>query len=185
MNPDSLLPGVVEDLTAVTRIWGIEPIKTIDQSIQQNPHFLGVGDKGKGKLSSTFEVLGTLKTTTRAVRSIRNYMLSLPDESAGTIRAQFRSKVASSVPVPKKASQQQMTDPLTLIRRSALEVLTSLRELEEKSRVPLSDDAYDAQSDHGSIGHSQTSHSRVASPSGQSVDLPTDSEVDPDSSISI
>lgn len=184
MNPDSLLPGVVEDLNAVAGIWGIEPIIFTHRRPQQDPELLGVNDNGNEK-SSFFEVLSTLKTTTRAVRSIRNYMLSLPDESTGTIRAQFRSTVASSAPAPKKISQQQNTDPLTLIRRSALEVLTCLRELEEKSRVPLSDDAYDAQSDHGSLtGHSQTSLSRVASPSANSIDLPTDSEVDPDSSIS-
>lgn len=185
MNPDSLLPGVVDDLTAVVGIWGIESIKPNHQRPQQAVELPRIDDNVNGKVSSPFEVLSVLKTTTRAVRSIRNYMLSLPDESTGTIRAQFRSTVASSVPMPKKASHQQNTDPLTLIRRSALEVLTCLRELEEKSRVPLSDDAYDAQSDHGSLtGHSHTSHSRVTSPSINSIDLPTDSEVDPDSSIS-
>jgi hypothetical protein len=71
-----------------------------------------------------------------------------------------------------------------------LDVLTCLREFEEKSRVPLSDDAYDAQSDHGSSqgldgsSQGQSSHSRVTSPSNQSVDLPPDSEADPDASIS-
>ena len=129
-----------------------------------------------------------LKTTTRAIRSIRNYVLSLPDDSAGTIRAQFRSHlIPFSTPIPKRASQQQqdIADPLTLIRRSALEVLTSLRELEEKSRVPLEDEAYDAQSDHGSSSQGQEgSHSRVTSPSNPSSDLPTDSETDPDASIS-
>jgi hypothetical protein len=113
-------------------------------------------------------------------------VLSLPDDSAGTIRAQFRSNlIPSSTPIPKKSSSpQQNSDPLTLIRRSALEVLTSLRDLEEKSRVPLSDDAYDAQSDHGS-SQGQSSHSRVTSPSSHSLDLATDSETDPDASISI
>jgi hypothetical protein len=55
--------------------------------------------------------------------------------------------------------------------------------LEEKSRVPLSDDAYDAQSDHGS-SQSHASHSGIASPSNHSVDLSTDSEADPEVSIS-
>jgi hypothetical protein len=37
-------------------------------------------------------------------------------------------------------------------RRAALDVLTLLRELEENVRVALSDDAYDAGSDHSSQG---------------------------------
>lgn len=186
-NPDSLLPGVVEDLTAVTAIWGIGPHIVGNGHSHQDPDLLSVDGKGKGKATSSFEVLSVLKTTTRAIRSIRNYVLSLPDDSAGSIRAQFRSHlIPSSTPVPKKAShQQENADPLTLIRRSALEVLTSLRELEEKSRVPLEDEAYDAQSDHGSSTHGQeSSHSRVTSPSNQSSDLPTDNEADPDASIS-
>lgn len=187
-NPESLLPGVVEDLTAVMNAWGLEANSPSNDKPSQDPGLLGVDDKGKGKShSSSFEVLGVLKTTTRAIRSVRNYVLSLPDESTGTILAQFRSnRVAASSPLPKKSSQPQANaDPLTLIRRSALGVLTSLRELEEKSRVPLQDDAYDAQSDHGSSqGQSQSSHSRVASPSGNSVDLPNEGDVDPDASIS-
>lgn len=179
-NPESLLPGVVDDLTAVTRAWGLESGTSANG---HDPHLLGVVDaRAKGRpSSSSFEVLSVLKTTTLAIRSIRNYVLSLPDDSTGTIREQFRStRVASSSPLPKKPSQQalnkqsQNSDPLTLIRRAALEVLTSLRELEEKSRVPLSDDVYDAQSDHGS----------ALSPSGHSMDLPVDSEVDADVSFS-
>jgi hypothetical protein len=188
MNPESLLPGVVEDLTAVTSVWDIEPHGFENghhhhqQQQQQDPDLLSVD--GKAKPTPSFEVLSVLKTTTRAIRSIRNYVLSLPDDSAGTIRAQFRSNlIPSSNPIPKKQQQQQNADPLTLIRRSALEVLTSLRELEEKSRVPLSDDVYDAQSDHGS-SHGQGSHSSIASPTGHSVDLSTDSEADTDAAIS-
>ena len=92
--------------------------------------------------------MGILQTTTRAIRAFRNYVLSLPDESAGTIRSQFRSKIVGpgkSINLPSSSSP----DPLTLIRKSALEVLTVLRELEENCRLPLSDDAYDAQSDVG------------------------------------
>ena len=49
------------------------------------------------------------------------------------------------------------TDPLARTRRAALDVLTILCELEESTRVSLSDDAYDASSD-------RSSQSRVASP---------------------
>ena len=98
--------------------------------------------------STTIDVLGILQTTTRAIHAVQKYVLSLPDESAGTIRSQFRSKIlgpGKSTNLPSSSSP----DPLTLFRKSALEVLTVLRELEETCRLPLSDDAYDAQSDGG------------------------------------
>ncbi|KAH9173762.1 hypothetical protein EDB89DRAFT_1905152 [Lactarius sanguifluus] len=58
------------------------------------------------------------------------------------------------------------TDSLARIWHTALNVLTLLRELEESARDPLSDDAYDAGSDHSLQG-------RVASPAVLS-DVPTD-----------
>jgi len=128
VNPESLLPGVIENLTVVAHAWCIDNTTTPS--------------------TTTIDVLGILQTTTRAIRAVRNYVLSLPDESAGTIRSQFRSKILGpekSINLPSSSSP----DPLTLIRKSALEVLTVLRELEETCRLPLSDDAYDAQSDGG------------------------------------
>ncbi|KII84824.1 hypothetical protein PLICRDRAFT_146352 [Plicaturopsis crispa FD-325 SS-3] len=169
-DPESLLPGVVADLTAVAHAWALDRDLSSSEQPQHDPQKLGVVDPNAvpGK-ANHFDVLGTLKTTTHAVRSVRNYVVSLPDESAGTIRSQYRHKSLSAIPAPKRLPKRadSTADPLTLIRRSALEVLTVLRELEESSRLPLSDDAYDAQSDHGS-SQDQGSHSRVASPSGMS-----------------
>ena len=212
MNPESLLPGVVDDLREVARAWAID----VDDpaagdahahdperlSVNPNPNSTATAKKKPPQPTSTFEVLSVLKSTTRAIRSIRNYVLSLPDDSAGSIRSQFRSNLLN--PVPKKPPPTTTTttstttststsaavsahhpapaDPLTLIRRSALEVLTCLRELEEKSRVPLEDDAYDAQSDHGSS--TSQARSTIASPSGRSHSShstdPTDPDADPD-----
>lgn len=167
VNPESLLPGVIEDLITVSNVWEIQP----GTSSSQNPDLLGAKVSGA-------DVLGLLKLTTRAIRSVRNYMLSLPDESAGTLRAQFRSKLTvESAPVPIRIrSQAKEDDPLTLLRRSALEVLAVLRDLEERSRIPLSDDAYDAQSDRSG---------RVASPCPLSDDEVStgNSDMDPDSSV--
>ncbi|CAK5263641.1 unnamed protein product [Mycena citricolor] len=173
MDPESLLPGVIDDLSDVAFAWNI------DQTAPQTKSFalLSVGSS-----SNYVDVLKVLQTTTRAIRSVRNYLLSLPDESAGTIRAQFRSRhlpgsfrpamsssLASSRSITdlraaaaaaKEKEKEKEKDPLSLIRRAALEVLTVLRDLEERCRLPLSDDAYDAQSDRGSRG----GHSRIASP---------------------
>jgi hypothetical protein len=169
-DPEAFLPVVVQDLTAVTLAW----------SIHNTPDCLH-----PTKTSHVIDVLDVLKTTTHAIRSVRNYVIALPDESAGTLRTQYRNKVAASAPVPKRnfGQQKSQLDPLSLIRKSALEVLASLRELEERSRIPLSDEAYDAQSDRGS-SQEQHPHSRGASPaviSDDESDLP---HVDPDMSIS-
>lgn len=147
VDPESLLPGVIEDIISVAQVWKLErysdPNSTVDLNI-------------------SFDILEVLKTTTRAIRSIRNYLLSLPDESAGSIRAHFRPSTlgpgtsavnssSSSLPASSSTSSIKQTepDPIILIRRSALEVLTILRQMEENWRLPLSDDAYDAQSDGG------------------------------------
>ena len=173
-DPQAFLPVVVEDLTAVTRAWSIH--NTCNPPPDHNPT----------PTARMIDILDILKTTTHAIRSVRNYVIALPDESAGTLRSQYRSKVAAGAPVPKRnsaAQQRSQLDPLSLIRKSALEVLAALRELEERSRVPLFDEAYDAQSDRGS-SQDQHPHSRVASPvvmSDDESDLP---HLDPDMSIS-
>ncbi|KAF7328845.1 hypothetical protein MVEN_02513900 [Mycena venus] len=191
MDPESLLPGVIDDLADVSFAWRID--QTIAPTHAPSDR-LGVAGSGP---TDAIDVLNVLKTTTRAIRSVRNYLLSLPDESAGTIRAQFRARhLAPSNPSsfrPALSSnlsssssftdlrgaaaaahakdKEARADPLTLIRKSALEVLTVLREMEERCRLPLSDDAYDAQSDGGG---SRGGHSRMASPSMHSDELSPD-----------
>ncbi|KAE9394940.1 hypothetical protein BT96DRAFT_862321 [Gymnopus androsaceus JB14] len=156
IDPETLLPGVVEDLSAVSRAWCID----LDPSAYSD--------------ESPIDVLDVLQTTTRAIRSTRNYLLSQPDESAGIIREHFRSNRLG----PQASSRggagdksNSVPDPLTLIRRSALEVLAVLRELEEKTRLPLSDDAYDAQSDGGGSGSGFKQVGRVASPNHDDEDI--------------
>ncbi|KAF8966757.1 hypothetical protein BDZ97DRAFT_1657173 [Flammula alnicola] len=169
VDPESLLPGVIEDVIAVAHAWKLE---TYAPDVDAEP---------LTKLDVPFDVLEVLKTTTRAIRSTRNYLLSLPDESAGTIRAQFRPQSLGPGQLVKSKSNSNLSgssqaqgqgqgqqDPLVLIRRGALEVLTVLRQLEENCRLPLEDDAYDAGSDGG--------HSRGAgtasSPSNTTLELP-------------
>lgn len=203
MDPETLLPGVIDDLSDVAFAWRIDQVVA-----PPHPPADRLGVAGSAPPDS-LDVLTVLKTTTRAIRSVRNYLLSLPDESAGTIREHFRSrqspgsfrpnlssKLSSSSSITdlkaaaaaKTASAKETrADPLTLIRKSALEVLTVLRELEERCRLPLSDDAYDAQSDGGGF---KGGHSRMASPSMHSDELSPDegdheheAERDPDTSV--
>ncbi|KAG6372064.1 hypothetical protein JVT61DRAFT_8772 [Boletus reticuloceps] len=172
-DTEALLLVVAQDLTGVTHAWSIY---TRDAPLNPNH---------PTPTSCMVDVLDILKTTTHAIRSVRNYVIALPDDSAGTLRTHYRNKVAANVPVPKRNPTQPKSqlDPLSLIRKSALEVLAALRELEERSRVPLSDEAYDAQSDRAS-SQDLHPHSRGVSPavmSDDELDLP---HVDPDMSIS-
>lgn len=180
-DPEAFLPGVVEDLMAIADAWGLSSDNSGCDPDLLSPH----------TSTDHLDILNMLKITTRAIRSVRNYVIALPDDSAGTLRTQYRNKIAASSPQPKRNPQQQKSqaDPLSLIRKSALEVLAALRALEERSRVPLSDEAYDAQSEHGSFSleQSATSLSRVASPvtvSDTSHDQDPDLSIDPDTSIS-
>jgi hypothetical protein len=167
-DPELLKPGVIEDLESVEYAWGL------GRSDQQrgkphDPELLG-GDSRSSTMGN-FDVLTVLKTTTRTIRSVRNYLVSLPDDFATPRlpQTEFRPHTLSpQAAIVRKVSQpDSLNDPLTLIRRSALDVLTVLRNLEEASRMPLSDDVYDVQSDGGSSStraHTPGGTERVASP---------------------
>ncbi|KAI0922456.1 hypothetical protein AcW1_003271 [Taiwanofungus camphoratus] len=174
-DPENLRPGVIDDLSAVVGGWNLD-----GEHHTQDPNLLGVGESGKDHV----DVLDLLKITTRAVRSVRNYLVSLPDESATPmLQTHFRPQSLQSLPPPKRRVSQpdSASEPLSRIRRGALEVLTVLRALEESSRLPLEHDAYDAQSDHGS-SPDPSSHSRAASPLSH-LDEP--GFIDGDTSVSI
>ncbi|CUA71279.1 hypothetical protein RSOLAG22IIIB_09452 [Rhizoctonia solani] len=192
VDPAQLKPGVIRDLKAVEQAWKITP--------EETP---GTPQK--------FDVLDTLRITTRAIRSVRDYVVALPDDHpthtgrglgvyrspmfsapgtkkdpvvqmnlgvqslasvlAATIPASPRripssgslrvvsptpSLTPGSVPgspakprasLPATTSTGTSTgvstqpfpsrpeEPIALVRRAALDVLISLRSLEEKSRI--------------------------------------------------
>ncbi|TFY68800.1 hypothetical protein EVJ58_g806 [Rhodofomes roseus] len=161
-DSESLRPGVIEDLSAVAAGW------QLDGDIHppgQDPNLLGAG----GKSGEHLDVLDLLKTTTRAVRSVRNYLVSQPDDSATPmLQTYFRPQSLPSAPPPRRRVSQPdaASDQVTRVRRGALEVLAALRDLEESARLPLEHDAYDAQSDHGSTSSPEQSDlsTRATSP---------------------
>jgi hypothetical protein len=166
VDPENLRPGVTQDLTVVEEVWRL---RTDDNAQAPDPSLLSAHPH-PGSVGA-FDVLRALKVTTHAIRSVRNYLLSLPDEygvSRSQPRQTFRpASLSTSEPQKRRVSSgTDRTNPLARIRRAALDVLTVLRELEESARVPLSDDAYDASSD-------RSSQSRVVSPAELS-DVPTD-----------
>ena len=163
VDPENLKPGVIRDLETVSDAWGLKE--------GSSSNHLNVDDQA----DETFDVLSTLKLTTRLIRTVRNYVLSLLDDSAAptTEQPQFRPRTFTPAPVKRSVSNpQSSSDPQARIRRSALDVLTVLRALEETSRLPLTDEAYDAQSDHvSSQGTSDTrspvpTHAQLASEDG-------------------
>ncbi|KAJ3730741.1 hypothetical protein C8R42DRAFT_14926 [Lentinula raphanica] len=172
IDPETLLPGVIEDLRAVERVWCIDGLDGLDASDTDGLD-VADGTSKDDKLNTPIDILDILQTTTRAIRSTRNYLLAqpLPDDTSATgannfltAREHFRSNRLGPQPMAQRSTSgsgsgssgsgsgrghDASPDGLTLIRRSALEVLGVLRELEEKTRLPLSDEAYDAQSDGG------------------------------------
>ena len=166
IDPENLRPGLIDDLESVVHVWGLNdnhdgaPSSAPDQDPK-----LPMTD-GDTKPLDSFDVLKALKITTHAIRSVRNYVVSSPSESSvvtGNQRQHYRPHHLTNIPIQKRHSPNPSSASVALsrIRKAALSTLSILRLLEESSRLPLSDGAYDAQSDHGS-------HSRVASPSNHS-----------------
>ncbi|KAI0290203.1 hypothetical protein BC826DRAFT_1092574 [Russula brevipes] len=155
-DPENLRPGITHDLSAVEDVWRL---RADDNAQAPDPSLLSAHPTRQTAV------------TTHAIRSVRNYLLSLPDEHGGSRsqpRQSFRPASLSTSERQKRrvSAGAARTDPLARIRRAALDLLTVLRDLEERARIPLSDDAYDAGSD-------RSSQSRVASPTELS-DVPTD-----------
>ncbi|KAG8864706.1 hypothetical protein FRC20_010124 [Serendipita sp. 405] len=158
VDPDELLPGLVADLERVSQLWALgdsehrlrgsvsslKPTGGADRS-QLTPTIVGTGD---------FDVLSVLRATTNAIRSVRNYLVALPDEQdharlAPTFRPQTMSRrPARNWITPRRTDDTP--DPLSKIRRSALEVLAILREIEEKYRLPMTEDSFEVLSENGS-----------------------------------
>ena len=162
IDPENLRPGLVDDLESVVHVWRLndDPDATLPSAPDQDAKVPEAN--GGTKPSDNFDVLGALKITTHAIRSVRNYVVSSPSESSvitGNPRQHYRPRHLTNLPVQKRHSSNPSSASVALskIRKAALSTLSVLRLLEESSRLPLSDDAYDAQSDHGS-------HFRAASP---------------------
>ncbi|KAF9653574.1 hypothetical protein BDM02DRAFT_3125545 [Thelephora ganbajun] len=166
IDPENLRPGLIDDLESIVHVWHLNDDSDVapPSAPDQVPTVSGTG--GDTEPSDNFDVLKALKITTRAIRSVRNYVVSLPSESfaiTSNQRQYYRPQHLTNLALQKRHSPNPSSASLALsrIRKAALGTLSVLRLLEESSRLPLSDDAYDAQSDHGS-------RSRVPSPSNHS-----------------
>lgn len=176
IDPENLRPGLIDDLESVIHMWRLNDDSDTTNSLAQDQDQTVSRADGDTKSSDHFDVLKALKITTHAIRSVRNYVVSLPSESSivtGNQRQYYRPQHLTNLVLQKRHNSNPSSASVasTRIRKTALSTLSVLRLLEESSRLPLSDEAYDAQSDHGSQG-------RVASPSNRS-------EGDGDRSLSI
>lgn len=160
-DPEELLPGLVNDLEGVSTLWALG---STEQRLHGRPlstHSVVNGDgNNQAKPTPTivgpgeFDVLSVLQATTNAIRSVRNYLVALPDDMDPTQTApSFRPTTLSHrpKPAPRPSKRNEATnDSLSLIRKSALDVLAALREIEEKYRLPMTDDSFEGASENGS-----------------------------------
>lgn len=111
---------------------------------------------------SPLDILAVLKLTIMAIRSVRNYLIVLPEDHdyspppPNTLLSPSLSPRNKPVPPLRQTGDT----PLNLIRQIALEVLGVLRGIEEKYRLPMTEETSDVLSDHGS----GSTRSRVPSP---------------------
>ncbi|KZS95236.1 hypothetical protein SISNIDRAFT_452590 [Sistotremastrum niveocremeum HHB9708] len=179
VDPDQLRPAMIDDLDVVARTWRLPPSPpSVPSSSSAPSDFLSPVRNHRSPTKDYFDILTALKVTTRAIRSVRNYLISLPDDESGPVHRAPQREFQPHTLKPKIPTRSvsnpdhnpsSSSTPLARIRRSALDLLAVLRSLEESARLPLSDDAYDAQSDHGSEStRSQNSAERVSSPMSMS-----------------
>jgi len=163
VDPDALKPGVIRDLDSVEKAWriGSHSINPTPNPDAGQPALL-TADNVKRSTEDFFDILSVLQITTRTIRSVRNYLVSLPDDNhslnsshskypVASLRKHSQSRVkqtANSAPNSSSTGggapfPSLPPDRLTRIRNAALDVLAALRLLEESNRIPLSDDAYD------------------------------------------
>ncbi|KAG8851752.1 hypothetical protein FRB96_009117 [Tulasnella sp. 330] len=184
-DPEILKPGLIHDLEETERAWSLyqdvlaPKTDTRASSASSQPALLTAANVGKSSTSpppptsgDAFDVLPVLQTTTRTIRSVRNYLVSLPDDyTAHPVHppiqaapkpaaqqphhlglplrrplppARAKAVAAPATPAPVPFPSSTNPDPFTKIRKAALDVLSMLRLLEESSRIPLTDDAYDS-----------------------------------------
>jgi hypothetical protein len=156
-DPEALLPGVVGDLERVSSLWGLGSVEQRRASSSSNGAPTS-GDQSPSTATSpnheTFDVLLVLQSTVNAIKSVRNYLVALPDDTDTTLNVPtFRPHTISRLPNPvAKTSRRKdnSSDPLALMRRSALNVLAILQEIEEKYRLPMTEDPFEGNSDQGS-----------------------------------
>ncbi|KAH7334104.1 hypothetical protein B0J17DRAFT_675328 [Rhizoctonia solani] len=242
VDPAQLKPGVIRDLKAVEQAWKITPEAS-------------EADAEPAPTNQKLDVLDTLRITTHAIRTVRDYVVALPDDHpthTGKGLGVYRSS-AFSAPGTKKDPVVQMNlgvqslasvlsanvpaspgrnlsggsqrivsptpsltpgsvpgspakprpslpatntgvstqpfpsrpeEPIALIRRAALEVLISLRSLEEKSRVQGAEDPSATPEQSSSMLTAQDAHS-ASSRSGTPAFLSTSGdEADKESATS-
>ncbi|KAG8903428.1 hypothetical protein FRB99_003323 [Tulasnella sp. 403] len=169
-DPDNLKPGLIRDLEETEKAWALNPDITAD-SASKGPHLLTAANVKKSS-DEFFDVLSVLQTTTKTIRSVRNYLVSLPEDyhTQGAQEENTRDRLGSSLRGPATSRRSSPpsaismappvpfpvhippVDPHARIRKAALDVLAMLRVLEESKRIPLSDDAYDSLSVGSGVG---------------------------------
>ena len=175
-DPDELLPELVKDLEDISDIWALG---TSEQRVEQthvaesnSAACIGSPNQAsRAVMLSPLDILAVLKSTTTAIRSVRNYLVVLPEDhdySPPPLNT-LLSPSTSPRNRPAPLSRQSSDTPLSLIRQLALELLGVLRDIEEKYRLSIPEEVSDVLSDH----RSGFTRSRVPSPGSDDSEFGT------------
>ena len=148
-DPELLKPAVERDISHIKRLWDLEG---------KNSH-------------PTADILELLKSTTSAIRSVQQYAMALPFDDVAASNTSSKSAIGHRrmptlrsisynistasrqfrPPNPRKTRaslgstpQDDLLNPLALVRSSALELLSALQDIEERCRVDSSTPSADA-----------------------------------------
>lgn len=142
-DPELLKPAVERDISHIKKLWDLE-------SKESHP---------------SVDILELLKSTTSAIRSVQQYAMALPFDDVSPSTSSSRAAIGHRrlptlrsisynistasrqfrPPNPRKTraslgstTQNDLLNPLALVRSSALEVLSALQDIEERCRVDSS-----------------------------------------------
>lgn len=137
INPEALRRNAVRSLETVVKLWDL-PRDEVASRTEPRPT----------------EILEVLLSTVSAIRAVRSYSLALPSStfnrsapSSGFPAIPIRQNISTSSRPSLRAvagdarsstASESEKDPLAEVRKAALEVLGSLRTLEEKCRIMVS-----------------------------------------------
>ncbi|OXB36231.1 hypothetical protein LQV05_004557 [Cryptococcus neoformans] len=163
VEPEAARKEAQEIVTSIRQIWGlsmpVSPTSPNGLSTSRSLYFssLAAVAGGEEEARTSEDIRSALVTTARSMRRIRFLALSVSQGQSSTsailaapnskLRTSFSTPSRPGVPLPRAVSsplerrvvsgQKQEDDVLTSLRKSALDVLTALRALEERLRIQV------------------------------------------------
>lgn len=163
VEPEAARKEAQEIVTSIRQIWGLSvpasPASPHGLSTSKSLYFssLAAVAGGEEERRTSDDIQSALVTTARSMRRVRFLALSVSQGQSSTpaipsapnskLRTSFSTPSRPGVPLPRAvssplerrvfSSQKQGEDVLASLRKSALDVLTALRALEERLRIQV------------------------------------------------